>query len=161
MCRGCGEVQAERVADEGAEWNVYEDNEGRGDPSRVGGALGDAASRVFGSGSASSAGAKRKRRSGGGVTGAELVNKKSRAHSKLEKVCMLLSDTVRSLHLDERVTQVGITIADSANTEGAFRGKTELVLVAAVLYLSCKHCGFMKTINEVCVHLGVDKFEVR
>lgn len=165
VCRGCGEVQAERVADQGAEWNTYDDNDGRSDPSRVGGALGDAASRIWGgTGTASSSAAgKRKRKVAGGagnVNGADLVNKKTKAQSKLERVCMLLSDTVRSLHLDERVSQVGMTIADSANTEGAFRGKTEMPLVAAILYLSCKHCGFMKTISEVCVHLSVDKFEV-
>ena len=166
MCRGCGEVQAERLVDEGAEWNRYDDNDGKGDPSRVGGELGGTASRIWGGPSASAPGAAKgsgkKRKTGGAaaMTGADLVNKKSKGQSKLEKVCMVLSDTVRSLHLDERITQVGFTIADSANTEGAFRGKAEAVLVAAVLYLSCKHCGIIKSIAEVCAHLDVDKYEV-
>jgi transcription initiation factor TFIIIB Brf1 subunit/transcription initiation factor TFIIB len=94
------------------------------------------------------------------VTGADLANKKSKAQGKLEKVCMLLSDSCRSLHLDERVAQVGFTIADSASTEGALKGKAESVLVAAILYLACKHCGVLKSIAEVCSQLGTNKFEV-
>ncbi|KAM3578020.1 hypothetical protein VYU27_000122 [Nannochloropsis oceanica] len=173
ICRGCGEVQAERLVDEGAEWNRYDDNDGKGDPSRVGGELGGTASRIWGGSSASMPGAGRGGGSGGGsskkrkaqqgaaaLTGADLANKKSRAQGKLEKVCMLLSDSCRSLHLDERVAQVGFTIADSASTEGVFKGKAESVLVAAVLYLACKHCGVLKSIAEVCSELGTNKFEV-
>lgn len=94
------------------------------------------------------------------MTGADIVNKKSKAQSKLEKVCMLLSDTVRAQHMDGRVSQVGFTIADAANTEGIFRGKPEGVLVAAVLYLACKHCGVLKSIAETCQDLDVNKYEV-
>lgn len=167
VCRGCGEVQAERLVDLGAEWNRYDDNDGKGDPSRVGGELGGVASRIWGGTSASAPGGrgsqgmgKKRKGQGSAMTGAELANKKSRAQSKLEKVCMLLSDAVRSLHLDERVTQVGFTVADAANTEGAFRGKPENTLVGAILYLSCKHCGVLKSIAEVCAQLGLNKFDV-
>jgi len=157
--------------DEGAEWNRYDDNDGKGDPSRVGGELGGTASRIWGGQTASMPGAGRgggggsskKRKAMGGaaaVTGADLANKKSKAQGKLEKVCMLLSDSCRSLHLDERVAQVGFTIADSASTEGALKGKAESVLVAAILYLACKHCGVLKSIAEVCSQLGTNKFEV-
>lgn len=163
MCRGCGEVQAERVADERAEWRTFEDS--KDDPSRVGGAIDSVAARIWGGQGTGSGGKGKKRKAGaagvgGGPSGAELANKKSRAQQKLETVCMQLSDTVRALHLDERVTQVGFTIADAASTEGAFRGKEEALLVAAVLYLACKHCGVLKSIAEVCGHLGVNKYDV-
>ncbi len=171
VCRGCGEVQAERVADERAEWRTFEDS--KDDPSRVGGAIDSVASRIWGVQASASgpgkgkvgAGAGKKRKAGAagvgtGPSGGELVNKKSRAQQKLEAVCMQLSDTVRALHLDERVTQVGFTIADSAATEGAFRGRDETLVVAAVLYLACKHCGILKSIAEVCLHMGVNKYEV-
>eukprot|EP00952_Eustigmatos_sp_NYUAD-ZCMA_P002376 10553-Eustigmatos_ZCMA.PRE.1 len=83
VCRGCGEVQAERVPDESAEWNTYDESEGKSDPSRVGGNLDSAAARIWGAG-----GSKKRKRQNGMGAGDAAVNKKSKAQSRLERIGM-------------------------------------------------------------------------
>jgi transcription initiation factor TFIIB len=156
VCRGCGEVQAQRIADQRAEWRSFDDDI-TGD--RVGGDLQGFAEKHFGGAS----GAKRKHKGKHEVTGGSLVNKRSKRMDRIRNIAIQVMREVAKLGLKEEVKNVAIKMLDQAfeADEGtAFNGVNETLFTAAVLYLSCKECSVVKTIAEFARLYGFDKYEV-
>lgn len=157
VCRGCGEVQAQRIADQRAEWRTFDDDTS-GD--RVGGALDGIQARIFGT---TATGPRRNKR-GGGETAAHMVNKKARvSEKKLEGTAIVVLAEVRKQNLKEEVKSVALQLLDEAwkvEDGKLFRGVDEKDMAAAVLYLSCKQCDVVTSIKEMAMKLERNKTKV-
>ncbi|KAI8847281.1 cyclin-like protein [Chytridium lagenaria] len=160
VCGTCGLVLGDRIIDTRSEWRTFSNDEGGDDPSRVG-AAGDALLGGQNYLEATTISYK----DGGSGAAKEL----SRVHGKVTNVKgekSLLSHFRTIQTMCERMG-LGKVVVDSAKQlfkrvedEKLLRGKTHDAIMAACIYVACRHHSVTRTFKEICNVTNVSKKEI-
>ncbi|KAJ3219258.1 transcription initiation factor IIB [Dinochytrium kinnereticum] len=160
VCGDCGLVLGDRIIDTRSEWRTFSNDEGGDDPSRVG-AAGDALLGGMNYLEATTISYK----DGGSGAAKEL----SRVHGKVTNVKgekSLLSNFRSIQTMCERMG-LGKVVVDSAKQlfkrvedSKILRGKTHDAIMAACIYIACRHHAVTRTFKEICNVTNVSKKEI-
>lgn len=159
ICGSCGLVLGDRIVDTRSEWRTFtNDDQNNDDPSRVG----DGANPLLNGAQLQTAIAF----SGVGSSKArDLSRAQNRAtHDKSTKVLMAAYKEIGAmgdaLKIPKNVSDVAKHLFKITQDEGAFRGKSELTVIAGCIFIACRQCKVPRTFREVFQITKVSKPEI-
>ncbi|KAJ3107243.1 transcription initiation factor IIB [Phlyctochytrium planicorne] len=160
ICGDCGIVLGDRIIDTRSEWRTFSNDEGGDDPSRVG-AAGDVLLGGMNYLEATTISYK----DGGSGIAKEL----SRVHGKVTNVKGEKSLQGNYRTIQTMCERMGLTklVVDTAKQlfkkvedDKLLRGKTHDAIMAACIYLACRHHQVTRTFKEICNVTNVSKKEI-
>lgn len=159
VCGTCGLVLGDRIVDTRSEWRTFtNDDQNNDDPSRVG----DGANPLLNGAQLQTTIAF----SGVGSSKArDLSRAQNRAtHDKATKILMAAYKEIGAmcdgLKIPKNVADVAKHLFKITQDEGAFRGKSELTVIAGCIFIACRQCKAPRTFREVFQITKVSKPEI-
>ncbi|KAI4196741.1 MAG: hypothetical protein LQ346_003164 [Caloplaca aetnensis] len=159
VCGTCGLVLGDRIVDTRSEWRTFtNDDQNNDDPSRVG----DGANPLLNGAQLQTTIAF----SGVGSSKArDLSRAQNRAtHDKATKTLMAAYKEIGAmcdgLKIPKNVADVAKHLFKITQDEGAFRGKSELTVIAGCIFIACRQCKAPRTFREVFQITKVSKPEI-
>lgn len=158
VCADCGMVLGARIVDNHSEWRTFNnDDQNNDDPSRVGDGPnlllnGDQLQTSISLGD-------------GGKVARELnraQNKTSqdKGNKSLMNAYKQIGAICDTMHLPGTVTNYAKFLYKEVNDAGAFRGKPLEVVVAGIIFISCRQLGVGRTFREIFAYTNVPKKEI-
>ena len=158
VCGSCGLVLGDRIIDTRSEWRTFSnDDQNNDDPSRVGDGANPLlngsqlqTSIAFGDGSARSR---------------ELHRAQNKAtHDRATKSLLAAYKEIGALcdawHIPKNVSDTAKHLFKMVSDAGAFRGKSQDVVIAGCIFIACRQCQVPRTFREVFALTKVSKKEI-
>ncbi len=159
VCASCGLVLGSRIVDTRSEWRTFSnDDSGGGDPSRVG----EAANPLLNGPQLETSISFKD-----GLTGRAKELSRTLNKTNVDKTTRQLQSAYREIGSMCEAIDLPRTVVDAAKLvfklaldNRVVRGKTQESVVAACIYIACKHAGVPRTFREVCALTQVPKKEI-
>ena len=159
VCGSCGLVLGARIVDTRSEWRTFSnDDQGNDDPSRVG----DGANPLL---NGSQLQTTISFSDGGSGRSRDLNRIQSKSvHDKTTKSLLAAYKEIGTLceawDLPRTVTDTAKHIYKMVVDAGAFKGKSQEVVIAGCILLACRQCGVSRTFREIFALTKVPKKEI-
>ncbi|MCJ1413264.1 transcription initiation factor IIB [Ptychographa xylographoides] len=158
VCGSCGLVLGDRIVDTRSEWRTFSnDDQNNDDPSRVG----DGANPLLNGSQLQTTIAF----GNGGGAARDLHRAQNKAtHDKATKALLAAYKEIGALcdawHIPKNVSDTAKHLFKMVNDAGAFRGKSQDVVIAGCIFIACRQCGVPRTFREVFALTKVSKKEI-
>jgi len=168
VCMNCGYVIDEKIADTRPEWRAF-DNEQIEKKTRVGAPITYA---IHDKGLSTTIGWNDKRSFGGKLTSTQrmefyTLKKRQRrvnvSNSNEKNLAIALSELCKlsmSLKLPRNIVETASVIYRKVKKKNFSRGRSIRNITAATIYLSCRQCGILRTLEEIAIASGLDKKDI-
>jgi transcription initiation factor TFIIB len=168
VCMNCGYVIDEKLADTRPEWRAY-DNEQIIKKTRVGAPMTHA---IHDKGLSTTIGWNDKLFFGGKLTSTQRMDfytliKRQRkvnvSNSNEKNLASALSELCKlsmSLNLPRAILETASVIYRKVNKKNFSRGRSIRNITAATIYLSCRQCSILRTLEEIAIASGLDKKDI-
>lgn len=158
VCGSCGLVLGDRIVDTRSEWRTFSnDDQNNDDPSRVG----DGANPLLNGSQLQTTIAF----GDGGAKSRELHRAQNKAtHDKGTKTLLAAYKEIGALcdawHIPKNVSDTAKHLFKMVNDAGAFRGKSQDVVIAGCIFIACRQCQVPRTFREIFALTKVSKKEI-
>ncbi|MCJ1394665.1 transcription initiation factor IIB [Xylographa bjoerkii] len=158
VCDTCGLVLGDRIVDTRSEWRTFSnDDQNNDDPSRVG----DGANPLLNGSQLQTTIAF----GDGGAKARELHRAQNKVtHDKGTKTLLAAYKEIGALcdawHIPKNVSDTAKHLFKMVNDAGAFRGKSQDVVIAGCIFIACRQCHVPRTFREIFALTKVSKKEI-
>lgn len=158
VCGSCGLVLGDRIIDTRSEWRTFSnDDQNNDDPSRVG----DGANPLLNGSQLQTSISF----GDGGARARDLHRAQNKStHDKSTKTLLAAYKETGAMcdawHLPRNVSDTAKHLFKMVNDAGAFRGKSQDVIIAGCIFIACRQCGLPRTFREIFALTKVSKKEI-